>query len=386
VLVGAALVLAGCHGNQSGAGNGRADGIDIVSPAGRSQAPPSGEVPVDIRLDRKLSVKSLRVWLVHGPSWSHDRVEITDRLVRGDSGATASLHAADLKAGLTTVEASARPRQWWGHDRGRSRHHDRGGWTARDSSSFSWEPAVDLATADRCDVLAPTRCLMPFPSDFFTVRDASATTGRRVHFDPAAMPSNSAGTPIDPTEWNRNDGFSPGSMIVTYVDRIDLAKSGAAPITDIGASLRPDQPIVLLDTNTGKRWPFFAELDAQADPPDRRALIVRPAENLIEGHRYVVALRNLEDTSGAPIAAGRGFQLYRDRIPTFSPAIEGRRGHMERVLRDLGRTGVDRRDLFLAWDFTVASEQNLAGRMLHIRDDAFASLHGGVPSFQVTRR
>ena len=175
VLVGAALVLAGCHGGSSGAGNGRPDGIDVVSPAGRSQAPASGEVPVDVRLDRKLSVKSLRVWLVRGPSWSHDRIEITDRLVRDDSGATASLHAADLKPGLTTVEASARPRPWWGHDRDhhrdrdRSRHDDHGGWTRANSSTFSWEPAVDLATADRCDVLAPTKCLMPFPSDFFTV-------------------------------------------------------------------------------------------------------------------------------------------------------------------------------------------------------------------------
>jgi hypothetical protein len=384
-LLGAALVLAGCHGHPSGADNGRPGGIEVVAPAGRSQAPASGEVPVDVRVDRRLSVKSLRVWLVRGPSWSHDRVEITDRLVRDDSGATASLHAADLAPGLTTVEASAQPRQWWGHDHDRSRHDDHRVWTVRASSTFSWEPAVDLATADRCDVLAPTKCLMPFPNDFFTVRDSTSATGRRVHFDPAAMPSNSAGKAIDPTEWNRNDGFSPGSMIVTYVDRLDLAKSGAAPITDIGASLRSDQPIVLLDTNTGKRWPFFAELDAQADPPDRRALIVRPAKNLIEGHRYVVALRDLEDTSGAPIAAGRGFQLYRDRIPTFSPAIERRRPHMERVFWDLGRAGVDRRGLFLAWDFTVASEQNLAGRMLHIRDDAFASLHGGVPSFQVTQ-
>jgi hypothetical protein len=385
VLMGAALVLAGCHGQSSGAGNGRPDGIDIVSPAGRSQAPASGEVPVDIRLDRRLSVKSLRVWLVRGPSWSHDRIEITDRLVRDDSGATAALHAADLKPGLTTVVASARPRQWWGHDRDRGRHDGHGGWTAGDSSTFSWEPAVDLTTADRCDVLAPTKCLMPFPNDFFTVRDSSSTTGRRVHFDPAAMPSNSSGKAIDPTEWNRNDGFSPGSMIVTYVDALDLTKSGAAPITDIGASLRADQPIVLLDTSTGKRWPFFAELDSQADPADKRALIVRPAQNLIEGHRYVVALRHLQDTSGAAIAAGRGFQLYRDRIPTFSASIERRRGHLERVFWDLGRAGVDRRDLYLAWDFTVASAPNLAGRMLHIRDDAFASLQGGAPAFQVTQ-
>src|SRR4029453_4981551 len=30
--------------------------------------------------------------------------------------------------------------------------------------------------------------------------------------------------------------------------------------------------------------------------------------------------------------------------------------------------------LYLAWDFTVASERSLTGRMLHIRDDAFKTL------------
>ena len=29
------------------------------------------------------------------------------------------------------------------------------------------------------------------------------------------------------------------------------------------------------------------------------------------------------------------------------------------------------RELYLAWDFTVASERNLSERMLSIRDDAF---------------
>jgi hypothetical protein len=97
----------------------------------------------------------------------------------------------------------------------------------------------------------------------------------------------------------------------------------------------------------------------------------------------VVALRHLRDATGTEIAAERGFQLYRDRIRTFTPAIEARRHRMERVFDDLERKRIDRDDLFLAWDFTVASAENLAGRLLHIRDDAFAGLDGGTPRFQV---
>jgi hypothetical protein len=377
LLAALALVLAGCRlGHHPG--SGRPSAVHVVAPASRTQAPASGEVPVDVRLDRHLDPGSLRVWLVTG-GWHRDRVEITDRLIRDASGATATLHAADLRPGLVTVEAAARERS------GRYHRDDHGSGSEWGSSTFSWEPAVDLTAANRCDVLAPTKCLMPFPNDFFTVADGSSATGRRVHFDAASMTANSSGVRIDPTEWNRNDGFSPGAMIVTYVAGLDLQRSGAAPITDIGASLRADQPIVLLDANTGQRWPFFAELDSQTGPTDPRALIIRPAKNLIEGHHYVVALRNLRDSTGATIPAGRGFRLFRDHIPTFSPAIEARRPHLEHVFDQLEHRGVARHDLFLAWDFTVASANNLAGRMLHIRDDAFSSLNGGVPGFTVTQ-
>ena len=52
------------------------------------------------------------------------------------------------------------------------------------------------------------------------------------------MPVNKNGEVIDPTEWNRSDGFSPGNLILTKVPGLDtpaaFAKTGAVPITDIG--------------------------------------------------------------------------------------------------------------------------------------------------------
>ncbi|MDA0638907.1 hypothetical protein OUY22_36320, partial [Nonomuraea sp. MCN248] len=147
-----------------------------------------------------------------------------------------------------------------------------------------------------CDPIDPAACLLPFPNDHYIVADRRTETGRRVAFPVEAMPRSAAGVPIDPAEWNRSDGFSPGSMILTLVPRLDLARTGAAPITDIGASLDRDAPIVLLDLDTGERRPYWAELDANA-PEDRRLLIVRPARNLTEGHRYAVALRDLRDAA-----------------------------------------------------------------------------------------
>jgi hypothetical protein len=58
---------------------------------------------------------------------------------------------------------------------------------------------------------------------------------------------------------------------------------------------------------------------------------------------------------------------------------------MEELFKALARAGVGGRgELQLAWDFTIASADSLAGRLLHIRDDAFGTLGDRVPSFTVT--
>jgi hypothetical protein len=230
-----------------------------------------------------------------------------------------------------------------------------------------------------CDPLDPARCLFPFPNDYFTVADPSTATGRRVDFQVAAMPRNQAGVAVDPTAWDRNDGFSPGSAALTFVPGLDLARTGAAPVTDIGSSLRPDSPIVLLDATTGRRVPFWAELDETAPGDDQRTLIVRPAVNFGEGHHVVVALRRLRDAGGATISAGSPFRVYRDRIRTPDAAVEARRPSLERLFATLARVGVGRSDLYLAWDFTVASEQSLTGTALWMRDNALAQLGDTTP-------
>src|SRR5262249_61648403 len=105
--------------------------------------------------------------------------------------------------------------------------------------------------------------------------------------------------------------------------------------------------------------------------------------NLPNAHRFIVALRNLRDAGGTPIAPSRLFKLYRDAIPTYLPAVEARRAHMEDLFATLAAAGIPRGDLALAWDFTTQSVQSVAGKMLHMRDDAFSILAGGAPSFQV---
>ncbi|MEA2306281.1 MAG: hypothetical protein QOH43_3561 [Solirubrobacteraceae bacterium] len=269
---------------------------------------------------------------------------------------------------------------------------------------------VDLTNADRCDFLdavpadqpggtsPAAQCLLPFPNDWFTVADPSTVTGRRVAFSAASMPANTAGTHIDPAEYDRADGFSPGQEIVVRVPGLDtpqaFARTGAVPVTDMAQSFRRDQPVVVINARTKQRQLIWAELDSTAGDPAHTALLIRPGRNWREGDRYIVALRNLEDAAGATLPAPQGFAVYRDRLATGQPLVEGRRKHMEGLFDDLADAGIGRRDLYLAWDFTVASARSLAGRMLAVRDDAFAQLgdhnladrriQGRAPDFAVT--
>src|SRR3954449_3548704 len=251
--------------------------------------------------------------------------------------------------------------------------------------------AFAAPAAAKCDNFDPAVCLQPFPNNYFTKTDSRTETGLRVHFAITDMPRNAAGKPIQPRQWNRNDGFSPGSLITTYVPGLDLAKTHGVPINDLKRSYDKDAAVVVIDAKTLERNLIWTEMDSLASSESARNLIVRPARNFREGHTYIVALRNLEDSGGSTIAAGDAFRGYRDRTTD-----DARSDHFDWIFSRLKKAGIKRdKNLFLAWDFTVASERNLTHRMLHIRDDAFAQLgdtnledmkiEGSAPQFQVTR-
>ena len=346
----------------------------ITAPADRSAVSPAGDVPISVSYGVTVgSAAIVRVTLLTGADAPPTRlVDLGSRLVFTPTGVTGALSAADLAEGRSTIFVSVDA-------------DGDGSAEATTSSSFSYEPSIDVSTADRCDFLDTGHCILPLPNDRFTTPDGATDTGRRIALDLDSMPRNVIDVPVDPTEWNRNDGWSPGSPLLTLVPHLDLVKTGAAPITDIERSLDADAPILVLDAASKERQLAWAELDAQADPDTDPILFVRPAKNFLESGRYVAVLRNLRDSTGAVLQPSRAFRIYRDRIATYVPAIEARRAHMEELFAIAQSAGVARNDLYLIWDFTIASERNLSERVLKMRNDAFASLAGGAPSFTVTK-
>jgi hypothetical protein len=227
----------------------------------------------------------------------------------------------------------------------------------------------DAAVAG-CDVLlkAPANhnCLLPWPNDAFTVR-ADTPTGRRINVARKIAPANNKGVRVNTAAQNKNDGFSPGSAILVHVPNLSLTKSKIATSTDIGASLAPNAPIVIFDTATRTRVPYFAELDAQTTNPAVRLLLIHPARALTEGRRYAVALRNLVGVDGKQIAplASTSAALK----GTLKPATRG--AHIKYVIRTDLKPVLGWNVPYLAWDFTVASAKSLAGPALTMRTLAY---------------
>jgi hypothetical protein len=253
------------------------------------------------------------------------------------------------------------------------------------------------APAADCQPFSSAPCLLPFPSNLFTRPDKTSATGVRVHLTAGAMPVNTKGQRISVAQYDRNDGFSPGSAIIVHVRGLDstkaFSKTGAATLANMSRSLAKRQPIVLIDEQTGRRQLIWSELDANQTAPQDINLLIHPGKNIAEGHTFVVALRKLRNARGKLIAAPKWFARLRDghKLPRAERSQSRR---YARIFASLKRAGVGRASLYEAWDFTVASRQGLTSRMLAIRNNAFAQLgdsnladntvQGRAPAFTVT--
>jgi hypothetical protein len=246
--------------------------------------------------------------------------------------------------------------------------------------THSVDPAsIDVSQAEYCDITQTDLCLFPFPNDFFTREDAATPTGKRVNLNALAMPVNQQGQVIDPTEFNRSDGFSIGGTLLTRVEGVDLKASGAASIVDMGASLEADAPIQLIHAGTGERQLIWAELDQNPAPGEPQALIIHAGRALENGQRYIVVLQNLRDAEGELLTPGAAFRIYQEAIPSEVPALEARRAHFESLFATLAEAGIAREALYLAWDFTTVSIENTTARALHMRDTSLLNLAGQSP-------
>jgi hypothetical protein len=236
-------------------------------------------------------------------------------------------------------------------------------------------PSITYPLLD-CDPLVPEFCGYPFPSNVYTVEDSSTATGRRVSFGSELLRNN------DSTPWDRSDGFSAGSPILTFLP-------GATPevfggVTDIDQSLSEASPSIVLDAETGELVPHFAHVDYQARSADERSTMIRPVVRLRDDARYIVAFRNVTDGDGTVIEPSATFAALRDGTASEDASIEARRALYEDIFEKLEAKGWARNELQIAWDFNTASDTNNTRWLLHMRDTAFELIGSDGPEYTIT--
>ena len=268
------------------------------------------------------------------------------------------------------------------------------------SGAHAETPALAHATAAPaadCQPFGARPCLFPFPDNRLTRPDRSSQTGVRLHLPAGAMPRNKAGVQVSPGPYDRNDGFSPGSDLVLHVPGLDnpraFRRTDPVQLVNLARTFARRAPIVVIDEATGRRQLIWSELDANAKGAANTDLLIHPGQNFTDGHTYIIALRDLRNAAGRTIGAPRWFARLRDakRLPGVE---RSQRARYAKIFHALASAGIALANLYEAWDFTIASRQDLTGRMLAIRNNAFGQLgdhnladsvvRGGAPAYTVT--
>jgi hypothetical protein len=244
-------------------------------------------------------------------------------------------------------------------------------------------PAQEWPTLD-CDPLVPSYCAFPFPNNVFTVADADSRTGRRLALSDTLIPDGKHDRSGPPDPWNRADGFSPGLGLMAHLPGATI--TGLADPLTIERSLAADSPTVIIDAATGDRVPHFAELDVSAADAARRTFTIRPVVRLKDATRYIVAIRDVVDADGKPLAPSPAFQALRDLLPMpDEPSVAARRPLYADIFNRLDDADIGRGDLQLAWDFTTASREHNTEGMLKMRDEALAMVGDDGPPYKITK-
>ena len=247
------------------------------------------------------------------------------------------------------------------------------------------EPLPPAEIPAGCNPIAyAADCMLPYPSDWFLVPDASLPNGVRVALTDAAVPKSMMGAAVDPLISHPADGFSHHMPILAlFPAGIDASDLTFHP--DGGdATVAPTSPTLLVNTETHELVPHWVELDAMTDDPTRQALIVRPYGRLDDSTRYIVAFQGLVAKDGAAIEPPLGFAHIARGEVAGHPVLEPLAAHYEAdIFPELEKAGVDRGALQLAWDFTTASDERNTRDMLAIREDLLATLATTPPAVMI---
>jgi len=226
-----------------------------------------------------------------------------------------------------------------------------------------------ISTPPEANPLGTTENILPYPSSLYEKADGS------LDVPVGAFPENViTKTPFDPTRLNKRRGW-PATTTLLWTAKGGVDAAQLAGPGDLEASAAGTTKTVIIDMTSGELMPHFAEVDAnELDFFDKQIVYLRPAKRLAGGHHYAVGIRKLKDRAGKDIARSAGFQAVLDDKNTGHARLDAARPRIRQAITALEGAGVARADLLVAWDFTVAPDEDAIVDPLAARTAALAAM------------
>ncbi len=250
------------------------------------------------------------------------------------------------------------------------------------------DPEAPPLLGQDCDPMV-SHCGFPFPSNVYLKDDPDGKTpsGKVVAFGKTTLPRFAFGPSIHPQLFAHLDGFSPGQGPMTYFPGV--VDDGFPTAESIDDSLKADSRTILIEADTGRRIPHWVDIDYSTNLDgtdgldDERVFMLRPAEHLKHGTRYIVAIRGLKNYDGQVIEPSEVFKALRDGTDSSEYSVNQRRDLYADIFSKLDAAGVAKDDLQIAWDYTTATRENTTHRLVEMRDLALAAVGDDGPTYTV---
>lgn len=259
--------------------------------------------------------------------------------------------------------------------------------SASESDGTTTDSLPPAVVPEGCNPIAYEHdCMLPYPTDYFSVADPAMPNGARIELTPEATPRTMDGLSFNFLEAEASDGASHHMPILAlFPEGIDTSNLNFH-LDGGDATLTEQSPTLVMNAETGELIPHWVELDVMASKPGEQALIVRTFDTLEPSTRYIVAFQGLVSAMGTEIEPPMGFaHLVAGEVagdPVLEPLYDR---YQDEVFGPLEEAGVAPDRLQLAWDFTTASEERNTRDMLTIRDDIMATFADEGPPVMIDK-
>lgn len=231
------------------------------------------------------------------------------------------------------------------------------------------EPGAREPLSASCDDADPFLCLLPWPSNTFTVNDDQTETGLRVAIDDAEL-----FVIDDASSLNVADGFSPVSpLMFGFTTEIDDADLSAVHLI-LSQHDHPD---------TGREEPLNHQVIADDRSTDS-LVIAHPARPLEPNADYVAYVtKELRTVDGTPLTPSRATLLALDLVEPASNDERQLVAYHAPTRATLTAAGVQASEVLLVWEFTTRSAEDSTRWLDRMRAAAEESVDRGEVSVEL---